>query len=78
MKLFKRFLKFIFKTLFWLFVFSILIVVVFKWVPVPITPLMVIRNIEQPDSSKKGWEHDWISLEEMPKNLQGKGVFKVK
>ncbi|WP_040279526.1 monofunctional biosynthetic peptidoglycan transglycosylase [Psychroserpens damuponensis] len=70
MKFIKRFFKFIVKTLLWLFVFSILIVVVFKWVPVPITPLMVIKNIEQTDASKKGWEHDWVSINEISKHVQ--------
>ncbi len=70
MKLIKRFFKFIFKTLFWLFVFSVVIVVVFKWVPVPITPLMVIRDLQQKDANKKGWEHDWIPIEEMSTNIQ--------
>lgn len=70
MKFIKRFFRFIFKTLFWLFVFSIGIVVVFKWAPVPITPLMVIKNMEQTDNSKKGWEHDWVPIEEISNNLQ--------
>ena len=70
MKFIKRFFKFLFKTLFWLFVFSIVIVFVFKWVPVPITSLMVIKNIEQKDTSKKGWDHDWVPIEEISKTLQ--------
>jgi len=70
MKFIKRFLKLIFKTLFWLFVCSVVVVVVFKWVPVPITPLMVIRNIEQTDANKKGWQHNWVPIEEISTNLQ--------
>jgi len=70
MKFIKRFFKLIFKTLFWLFVFSVVVVVVFKWVPVPIIPLMVIQNIEQTSANKKGWEHDWIPIEEISTNLQ--------
>ena len=70
MKFIKRFFKLIFKTLFWLFVFSVVVIVVFKWVPVPIIPLMVIRNIEQTSANKKGWEHDWIPIEEISTNLQ--------
>ncbi|WP_047549001.1 monofunctional biosynthetic peptidoglycan transglycosylase [Psychroserpens sp. Hel_I_66] len=70
MKFIKRLFKFIFKTILCLFVFSIVIVFVFKWVPVPITPLMVIKNIEQTDDSKKGWEHDWVPIEEISNNLQ--------
>lgn len=70
MKFIKRFFRFLFKTLFWLFVFSIVIVIVFKWAPVPITPLMVIKNMEQTDANKSGWEHDWVPIEEISSNLQ--------
>ena len=58
------------KTLFWLFVLSIVIVFIFKWVPVPVTPLMLIRNYEQTDSNKKGWNHDWVPLDKISVNLQ--------
>ena len=58
------------KTLFWLFVLSIVIVFVFKWVPVPVTPLMLIRNYEQTESNKKGWNHDWVPLDKISVNLQ--------
>ncbi|WP_431132948.1 monofunctional biosynthetic peptidoglycan transglycosylase [Psychroserpens mesophilus] len=70
MKFIKRFFKFLFKTLFWLIVFSVVVVFVFKWTPVPMTPLMVIRNIEQTDPNKEGWKHDWMPLEDISTNLQ--------
>ncbi|WP_456441981.1 monofunctional biosynthetic peptidoglycan transglycosylase [Psychroserpens sp.] len=70
MKFIKHFFKFTFKTLFWFFVLSVVIVIVFKWVPVQITPLMVIRNVEQTDANKKGWKHDWVPIEEISINLQ--------
>lgn len=55
----------------WLFGFSIVIVIVFKWVPVPITPLMLIRNIEQlQDDKKLVLKHDWVPIEAISKNLQ--------
>ena len=67
----KRFFKFIFKSILWLFALSIVLVVVFKWVPVPITPLMVIRNFETSQNDKSsGWQHDWVSIDEISKNLQ--------
>lgn len=67
----KRFFKLIFKSVLWLFAFSIVIVVVFKWVPVPITPLMVIRSFENsPKNEGKGWKHDWVSIDNISKNLQ--------
>lgn len=70
MKFIKQFFKIIFKTLFWLIVLSVVVVFIFKWVPVPITPLMVIRNIEQTDANKRGWQHDWVPLEEISANMQ--------
>ena len=67
----KRFFKFILKLILWLFGFSIIIVIVFKWVPVPITPLMLIRNIEQLQEDKKlVLKHDWVPIEAISKNLQ--------
>jgi len=70
MKFIKRFFNVIFKILFWLFVLSVVIVVVFKWSPVPITPLMLIRNVQQTDINKKGWKHDWVPIEEISTNIQ--------
>lgn len=67
----KRFFKFIFKSILWLIALSIFFVVVFKWVPVPITPLMVIRYFEQPKKEKSsGWKHDWVSIDKISKNIQ--------
>lgn len=67
----KRFFKFIFKSLLWLAVFSIVLVVLFKWVPVPITPLMLIRNAEQFQNNKPlVLKHDWVSIDKISKNLQ--------
>jgi len=47
------------------------IVILFRWVPIPITPLMVIRTIEQKiDGEKIVWKHDWESIDNISKNLQ--------
>ena len=71
MKFIKHFFKFTFKTLFWLVVFSVFMVVLYKWVPVPITPLMVIRNMEQSNANNEtNWKHDWVPIEAISKNLQ--------
>lgn len=67
----KRIFKFIFKLLLWLLVFSIGMVFLYKWVPVPVTPLMVIRSVENYQGQKPmGWKHDWVSLDQISKNLQ--------
>ncbi len=46
-------------------------VIVFKWVPVPLTPLMVIRCVEQKSNGKSMiLKHDWVSLSEISPKLQ--------
>ncbi|MDD7886064.1 monofunctional biosynthetic peptidoglycan transglycosylase [Flavivirga sp. 57AJ16] len=67
----KRFFKFIFKTILWFIIASIGLVFLYKWVPVPVTPLMVIRHFENSDAIKKTfWKHDWVSIDAISKNLQ--------
>lgn len=63
----KRIFRFIFKILLGLFLFSILIVVVYKWVPVPFTPLMAIRYFENPEEKI---EHDWVPIDDISRHLQ--------
>lgn len=70
MRFFKQFFRFILKVLLWLFLFSIVLVVVFKWVPIPITPLMVIRSSQQSQDDKKDWKHDWVAIDNISTHLQ--------
>lgn len=63
----KRFFRFILKLLVGLFLFSILLVVIYKWVPVPFTNLMVIRYFENPEEDIR---HDWVPMEEISDNLK--------
>lgn len=52
-------------------VLSIVSVIIFRWVPVPITPLMIIRNVEQiGDGKGLVMEHDWEPLENISPKLQ--------
>ncbi|WP_188606422.1 monofunctional biosynthetic peptidoglycan transglycosylase [Aquaticitalea lipolytica] len=67
----KRFFKFILKSIMWMFLFSIFMVIVFKWVPVPMTPLMVIRSAQQyQDDKEVVLKHDWVSKDEISRNLK--------
>lgn len=63
----KRLFKFLFKLILWLLAIPVFAVIIFKWVPVPATPLMVIRYFEQKETV---WKHDWVSIDEISKNLQ--------
>ena len=43
----------------------------YRWVPVPLTPLMVIRCVEQKaDGKPMTLKHDWVSLENISPKLQ--------
>ncbi|MDB2463031.1 monofunctional biosynthetic peptidoglycan transglycosylase [Algibacter sp.] len=71
MQLKKRFFKFIFRVMLWLFIVSVVITIIYKWLPVPFTPLMVIRSIEQFQEKKEIiWKHNWVSIDKISKNLQ--------
>ncbi|MGL2993156.1 monofunctional biosynthetic peptidoglycan transglycosylase [Flavobacterium sp. TSSA_36] len=63
--------RFIFKVLLWFFGLSIFSVVVFKFVPVPFTPLMVIRFFENVSNGKENhFSHNWEPIENISMNLQ--------
>jgi monofunctional biosynthetic peptidoglycan transglycosylase len=66
--MFIKVLRCIVKTMLWFLVISVGLVIFFKWVPVPITPLMVIRGFES--GSSKTLKHDWEPIENISKNLQ--------
>jgi len=52
------------------FVFSILSTILFRFIPVPVTPLMVIRCVEQVlDGKAPKLSKDWIPMKEMSPNL---------
>lgn len=66
-----KLMRFLFKALLWFFGISIFFVVLFKFVPVPFTPLMVIRIIENKSAGKEIYfSHDWEPIENISINLQ--------
>ncbi len=66
----KKLFKFIAKIILWFFAISIISVVIFRWVPVPVTPLMLIRYFEAPSAERTMWQHDWEPIENISVNLQ--------
>lgn len=66
-RIFRRFLK----LCLWFLVISIVSVVIFKFVPVPYTPLMFIRLFEQKAAGEDMvLTHDWVPIEEISVNVQ--------
>lgn len=63
--------RWIWKVMLWFFGLSVVSVLIFKWVPVPFTPLMVTRIIEfKLDGNDAIYSHKWVPLEEISPNLQ--------
>lgn len=67
---FYRLKWFILKAILAFFIISIGSVIFYKWVPVPITSLMIIRNVEQWTSGKSAnFSHNWVSFDQISPNL---------
>ncbi len=67
----KKIIRFVWKFTLWFIGLSILSVIVFRWVPIPITPLMMTRALENKfDGKDMVCSHDWVPIEQISKNLQ--------
>lgn len=67
----KKLFNFLFKTCLWFIVLSVFSVIVFRFVPVPFTPLMAIRALEQKLAGEEMTaSHHWRPIEEISENLQ--------
>ena len=61
----KKILRILFKTALWFFAISILSVIIFRFVPIPVTPLMLIRCVEQKwDGKEMKLKKDWVAAED--------------
>ena len=67
----RKIFRWIWKATLWFIALSILSVIIFKWVPVPITPLMMTRAIDNKMEGKDMiLSHDWEPIENISMNLQ--------
>lgn len=58
------------KIIFWFFALSIGIVVLYRFVPIPLTPLMVIRMVEQKrEGEDLRWKYQWRSYDNISPHL---------
>ncbi len=65
----RRLFKFIFKAIFYLFIFSIAQVVIHKWVPVWYTPLTIKRSIEYFNDNQFKSRKKWVPIEQISQNM---------
>ena len=67
----KRLLKIIFKIIVGFLILSIATTIIYRFTPVPVTPLMLIRCVEQKSDGKPmKLSKDWKPLEEISSHLQ--------
>ena len=60
------------KSALWFFGITVFLVIFFKWVPVPFTPLMITRAFEERAEEKPEYQlrHDWTAIENISLNAQ--------
>lgn len=67
----KKILRILLRIVIIFLILSVGTTVAYRWVPVPLTPLMLIRCVEQKaDGKEMVLKHDWVSLEEISPKLQ--------
>lgn len=67
----RKIFRFLWKAMLWFVALSIVSVIIFKWVPIPVTPLMLTRMIENKFEGKEAYlNHDWEPLENISPYLQ--------
>lgn len=71
MKFIKKIFRFLFKIALWFFIISIGLTLIYRFIPVPVTPLMVIRLWEQAWDEKKDVRlyKDWVSIDNISKHM---------
>jgi monofunctional biosynthetic peptidoglycan transglycosylase len=69
--LISRLLKILLRIVIAFLILTIGTTLLYRWIPVPLTPLMVIRCVEQKSEGKDMvLKHDWVPLEEISPKLQ--------
>ena len=67
----QKIFRFFWLTFLWFNIISFSVVLLFKFVPVPFTPLMGIRALEhKKDNKEMTCSHDWVPIDEISLNLQ--------
>jgi monofunctional biosynthetic peptidoglycan transglycosylase len=71
MLLLRTFFKILWRIIIGFVVVSVVSVIVFRWVPVPVTPLMLIRCVQQKSDGKDmRLKHHWVPFEKISPKLQ--------
>ncbi|TAL57397.1 MAG: monofunctional biosynthetic peptidoglycan transglycosylase, partial [Bacteroidetes bacterium] len=68
----KRIWRIFLKICLWFFILSTGSTIIFRWLPVPVTPLMLMQCVNQMFDDKRDLrlKKDWVLLNEISPNLQ--------
>lgn len=68
----KKIWRIFLKICLWFFVLSIGSVIIFRWLPVPVTPFMLLQCVDQMTDDKRDvkLKKDWVSLDEIAAPMQ--------
>ncbi|MDP3353166.1 MAG: monofunctional biosynthetic peptidoglycan transglycosylase, partial [Flavobacteriaceae bacterium] len=67
---FKKIKTWFIKAIIFFLIASVSSTILFRWIPIPFTPLMIIRSVEQlADGEKAVLSHQWVSLDKISNNL---------
>lgn len=71
MKIFRKLLVLVGKIILGFFILSIGLTIIYRFLPVPVTPLMAIRWVEQVFDKEKEvrFEKDWVSIDKISKHM---------
>lgn len=66
------FRRLLFRLMLWFFGITIGLTILYRFLPVPFTPLMIIRSFQQAADSNRDfrWEKDWVSFDNISPRLQ--------
>lgn len=63
--------RILWKSAMWFLIISVVSTIIFRWVPIPVTPFMLKRCVQQKwDGKAMKLEKDWVPLEEISPHLQ--------
>jgi len=65
----KRVFRFLLKCCVWFVILTVLWVVIYRYIPIYYTPLMVIRSFENKEKSST-FKHNWVDIEDISIHLQ--------
>lgn len=65
----RKILRFLFRIVLWFIGLSLLLVVIFRFVPVPVTVFQIYKAIEAPSDQKYLLRKDWVPLEDISPDL---------